>query len=176
MTTAQAPSERDSMDFFSPEWVQRVADQVNSGPSAERRQGLDAEYWQFFDFAAQGITARLGLVVRSVTSEPDRYAYLDIECGKITGAGVAPSEERAKADFVIGGRASDWKDVWSGRRSIGQNMMYRRINLYQGNLHTFMRSVSFFVELLMSARRVPTTFGQDADVKGAIGVWEGVTV
>jgi hypothetical protein len=155
--------------------VARVAEEVNRGPDPARREKLDPAYWQSYDLMSVNVSGRLGLLVKSVTAQPDYYAYLDIEGGKVTGSGTASPDERADATYVIGGRAWDWKEVWSGRRTIGQNIMYRRVNLFQGNLHEFMRNVSFFTELLTSARRVPTEFGPDAEVRGSIGVWEGVT-
>lgn len=147
-----------SLPIFSTEWVERLAEEIRKGPSPERIESVDPNYWNWIDMRKENMNIRLALVLKGEREEEDQYAYLDFEKGELVSARLGSREERGTATFVLGGNLADWKEVMHGHRDITQNIMYRRLRLFQGNLHGFYRLIYVFVEMLRAGLRTPTTF------------------
>lgn len=144
--------------LFSREWVNQVTEEMKNGPSPERKSAIDSNYWTWIDECKQKMDIRLSLVLKGGENQEDRYAYFNLKQGEVVNGYLGTAEERGSADFVLAGQYDDWYEIIEGPRELTQNMMYRKIRLLQGNLHSFYRGIYFFVELLRSGIRVPTIF------------------
>jgi putative sterol carrier protein len=141
--------------LFSQEWLDRFAEEIQKGPSPERLQKVDDNYWQWIERRKPDLNLRLALVIKE---EPEQYAYLEFKNGELADWHLGTADERHTADFVLGGTREDWQEVLTGPRDLTQNIMYRRLRLFQGNLHAFFRGIYFFVETLRAGLRAPVEF------------------
>ncbi len=141
--------------LFSQEWLDRFAEEIRKGPSPERLQKVDDNYWQWIERRKPDLNLRLALVIKE---EPEQYAYLEFKNGELADWRLGTADERHTADFVLGGTREDWQEVLTGPRDLTQNIMYRRLRLFQGNLHAFFRGIYFFVETLRAGLRAPVKF------------------
>ncbi|WP_251552041.1 hypothetical protein [Neobacillus muris] len=144
--------------LFSETWVDQFMKETLKGPSPERKEKVDENYWNWIEERKKTLDIRLGLVLKKQNPEDDQYGYFDIVQGSVVQAYSGTSSDRGTADFILAGTEEDWYEIIAGNRELTQNMMYRRIRLVQGNLHEFFRSIYYFVELLRCGIRVPTEF------------------
>ncbi|WP_462413283.1 hypothetical protein [Neobacillus sp. Marseille-QA0830] len=144
--------------LFSEAWVDQFMKETLKGPSPERKEKVDENYWNWIEQRKKKMDIRLGLVLKRQHLQADQFAYFDIVQGNVVNAYLGVAEERGTADFLLAGTEDDWYEIIEGPRELTQNMMYRRVRLVQGNLHDFFRSIYYFVELLRCGIRVPTVF------------------
>ncbi|HET7579188.1 MAG TPA: SCP2 sterol-binding domain-containing protein [Bacillales bacterium] len=150
--------------LLSKQWVEQFAAEVKKGPTAERTKAVDPNYWEWIEKVKQQMDIRLALVLKD--DRENRFAYLDFEKGELINYHIGTQDEQASADFVLSGSLDDWQEVITGPRQLTQNLMYRKLRLTQGNLHSYFRGIYFFVELLRSGLRTPTSFESKPAVKG----------
>jgi putative sterol carrier protein len=144
--------------LFSQDWVEQFMLETAKGPDPERKQKVDENYWNWIEMRKQNLNIRLGLVLKDEHGPNDSYAYFDLEQGNVVNSFLGSSEIRGTADFVLSGTEEDWYEIIEGPRELTQNMMYRKVRLVQGNLHSFFRNIYFFVEFLRCGIRVQTEF------------------
>lgn len=144
--------------LFSQEWLDQFTKEIEKGPTPERKENVDENYWNWIDERKKKMDIRLVLVVQDEQGQKDQFVFFDLIQGKVVNSFVGSAEERGTADFILSGTKEDWYEIIEGPRELTQNMMYRKIRLVQGNLHSFFRSIYFFVEFLRCGIRVPTAF------------------
>ncbi|KPV44268.1 hypothetical protein [Alicyclobacillus ferrooxydans] len=142
------------LNLMSEEWAAAFAAEANSGPDASRRQNVEENYWQWIEARKPNLNIVLGLAIKSDT-DADLYSYFRIQEGVIVETWCDKGERRGEAQVVLGGTAEDWEELLRGPRNLSQNIMYRRLRLFQGNLHFFFRNIYYFAELLRQGMRVP---------------------
>lgn len=141
--------------LMSTEWANAFAQEVARGPDQARVASIEENYWQWIDARKEQINLTFCLAMKSeADSECD--AYFVIEQGHIVRTWCDAGESRAEADLVLGGSADDWRELLTGSRNLTQNIMYRKLRLYQGNLHFFFRNIYYFIEMLRQGLRAPT--------------------
>lgn len=145
------------------QWVEQFAAEVKKGPTAERKAAVDPNYWEWIERVKQQMDIRLALLLKD--DREDRFAYLDFEKGELTNCHIGTQDEQDSADFVLAGSIEGWREMVAGDRQLTQNLMYRKLRLAQGNLHSYFRGIYFFVELLRSGLRVPTSFENEPALK-----------
>lgn len=141
--------------LFSEEWIEQVEKEMRAGPSEERLETVEDNYWEWIETNKQDITIRLGLVLNGENEGESRYAYFEIKEGEVESSFLGSAEERGTADVILGAGYDGWIETIEGPREVPQNIMYRDIKLEQGNIHFFFRKIYFFVELLRNLVRVP---------------------
>ena len=144
--------------LFSQEWVDEFTKEIEKGPNPERKEKVDDNYWNWIDLRKKNMDIRLGLVLKDEQGQKDQFVFFDLKQGNVVNSFLGTAEERGTADFILSGTEEDWYEIIEGPRELTQNMMYRKIRLVQGNLHSFFRSIYFFVEFLRCGIRVPTAF------------------
>ena len=144
--------------LFSQDWVEQFRLETLKGPDPKRKEKVEENYWNWIETRQKHLNIRLGLVLKNEHEQNDRYAYFDLEQGNIVNSFLGSPEIRGTADFILAGTEEDWYEIIEGPRELTQNMMYRKIRLVQGNLHSFFRSIYFYVELLRCGIRVQTEF------------------
>ncbi|PWA06395.1 hypothetical protein DCC39_17445 [Pueribacillus theae] len=142
-------------ELFSVEWVEQVEKEMKKGPSLERKNSVEPNYWNWIENCKKNLNIKLALVMKNDDGQNDRYAYFNIKEGEVVNGYIGTFEERGSADVVLSGTKADWIEVIEGPRNLTQNMMYRKIKLAQGNIHFFFRNIYYFVELLRCGLRVP---------------------
>lgn len=141
--------------LFSEEWIEQAEKEMKAGPSQERLQTVEANYWEWIKTNKKGMNIRLALVLKGQEEKDDRYAYFDIKEGEVESSFLGNADERGSADIVLSGTYDGWLETLRGSRSVQQNIMYRNIKLTQGNIHFFFRKIYIFVELIGTIVRVP---------------------
>jgi putative sterol carrier protein len=140
--------------FLSEEWAQQVRDAVNRGPDEEYRKTKIEKYWEWIDMVRGAFVGSLALGIR----EPDqgRYLRLDFSGGACTSASIVERDNAAQGTFVLEGDDETWRELLTGYDP-GKAIMYRRLMLASGEILEFFNGIYFFVEVLASVVRVPTS-------------------
>ena len=143
--------------LFSEDWVEECIKEMKKGPDPERKKSIHSNYWKWVEQCKRKMDIRLALVLKD-DEHGSSFAYFVLKQGEVEDGYLGKADERGTANFVLAANREDWKEILEGPRDITQNIMYRKINLVQGNLHSFFRSIYFFVELLRCMTRVPTLY------------------
>jgi len=141
---------------LSKEWVSDFVECANQGPSEERVAQADVNYWQWIARKQEDLNVSLALVVVDELEQVLRGTILHLEQGRIAEASLATATEVSAADLVLGGTEADWMELMHGPRSLSQNIMYRKLRLYRGDLHVFFRNIYCFVEMIRAGLRGAT--------------------
>jgi putative sterol carrier protein len=140
--------------FLSEEWAQQVRDAVGRGPDEEYRKTKIEKYWEWIDMVRGAFVGSLALGVAQ--PDPGRYLRLEFSGGSCGSASIVNREGAYAATFVLEGDDETWHDLLTGYDP-GKAIMYRRLMLASGEILEFFNGIYFFVEVLASVVRVPTT-------------------
>ena len=131
---------------FSDEWATAYKDEINNS----------AIYKQ----AAAGWEGVVGLVVEA---EPEKNfpeskgVWLDLWHGEARDVKIVSAEEAQKADFVISGAYSRWKQVAQKELDATKAMMQGKLKL-KGDLPTIVRYTKASQEMTECTTRVPVEY------------------
>jgi len=133
-------------DAFSDEWAKAYKDEINNS----------AIYKQ----AAAGWEGVVGLVVEA---EPEnnfpvaKGVWMDLWHGEARDVKIVPADEAQKADFVITGPYSRWKQVAKKELDATKAMMQGKLKL-KGDLPTIVRYTKASQEMTECTTRVPVIY------------------
>jgi putative sterol carrier protein len=130
--------------FPSPEWVTAFKDALNASEAYK----VSAAKWEGdFYFV---ISAGEGL------KEPVKF-YLDLWHGECREAYIVEGDDDKKPEFVIEGKLSTYKQVFSHKLDPIRALVSRKLKL-KGNLGKIMRSVKATLDLVNAAASVDTVY------------------
>jgi hypothetical protein len=136
------------VDILNEDWLTRFAVSANAGPDDQRIEENASTYWEWITTKKQTLTLKLAFVVVDAEENVQRAGLFDIVRGEIVHVQPISTSELHVADLVLGGTAADWQELMDGPRTVSQNIMYRRLRLYRGDLHLFFRNIYYFVEMV----------------------------
>ncbi|WP_258111584.1 hypothetical protein [Alicyclobacillus sp. SP_1] len=141
-------------EILNENWLTRFAVSANAGPADQRIEETASTYWDWIAARKQTLTLKLAFVVVDAEENVQRAGLFDIVRGDIVRVQPISTSELHAADLVLGGTAEDWQELSDGPRTISQNIMYRRLRLYRGDLHLFFRNIYYFVEMVRAGLRL----------------------
>jgi hypothetical protein len=140
--------------FFSKEWADSVRDALAAGPSAQARAGKLQEYWDFFDRIKDACQASWALGCPDLGPA---YLFVQWADGTVTDCHVIGPDDPLEATYVLGMDYRGWKALHEGYDA-QRTVMYRKIQLEDGNLLEFFKEIYFFVECLAVIGSVPAGY------------------
>jgi len=135
-----------AVDAYSPEWASAYKDEINKS----------AVYKQ----AAAGWEGSVGLVV---LAEPDKNVpgdlgvFMDLWHGEARDIKIVSRDEAEKADFVITGPYSRWKQVAKKELDATKGIMLGQLKL-RGDFPTLVRYTKASQEMTECTTRVPVNW------------------
>lgn len=135
-----------AFEAYSPEWAAAYKAEINKS----------AVYKQ----AASGWEGTVGLVVLAEPDKnvpEDRGVYMDLWHGEARDVKVVSREEAEKADFVITGPYSRWKQVAKKELDATKGIMLGQLKL-RGDFPTLVRYTKASQEMTECTTRVPVNW------------------
>lgn len=138
--------------LFSFSWVTLIDHEMKKGPTDDRRNSVDPNYWEWINQCKQGLTLKLSLVL---LDDIDQYVYVDIENGEVLHSYVGTEHDLEEAQVVLSGTKEAWLEVIEARKEPSQLIMSGKIRFTKGSLSFFYKRIYYFSELLRCFTRVP---------------------
>ena len=131
---------------YSPEWAQAFKDEINKS--------------SVYKQAAAGWEGSVGLVVLAEPDKnvpEDRGIFLDLWHGEARDVKIVSADEAGKADFVISGPYSRWKQVAKKELDATKGIMLGQLKL-RGDFPTLVRYTKASQEMTECTTRVPVNW------------------
>ncbi|MBE3590379.1 MAG: SCP2 sterol-binding domain-containing protein [Firmicutes bacterium] len=137
-------------ELFTPEWIRAYRQALNAN-EGYRQAAAD---WEWPLVLLVDADPARGL-------EEPRGIYLDLYRGECREARAATREDAESAPYVISGDLATWRQVIAGELELIAAMMRGKLRLERGDLAFLAGYMAAALELIKSAREVPTSDPED---------------
>jgi hypothetical protein len=142
-------------EFFSPDWAANVRDALTAGPTEAGRAGKLTMYWDFFDRVKAEYASSWSLGCGGLPDGESGSLFIQWSGGEVTECYV--TQDQPAADYVATMDYADWQALHEGYDP-QRTVMYRKIQVTEGNILEFFKSIYFFTECLGVIGQVPAGF------------------